>query len=176
MKNMRGQSTGAVIGIIVIIIIIVGGAWWYLSMTPPPGTAPSSADAQAVDAAVVGFGGELQQVSLMASSSAVIAAMQQNYAQYVSPELMNQWEASPTSSPGRLTSSPWPDHIDVVGTVQNANGSYTVTGNVVEMTSTGEAGSYPITATLSNQSGSWLIVSWSGYPPANQAASSTIPQ
>jgi hypothetical protein len=167
---MRGQTTGIVAGIIAIIII-VGGVWWYVAANPPAPAAPNdtasnTTEVDAVNQAVIGFGSQLQQVSLMASSSVVAAAVTHYYGPYVAPELLAQWtQGSSTSAiPGRLTSSPWPDHIDIASTAKNADGSYSVSGTVAERTSTGPADTYPITATVQNQNGRWLITSFQGYP------------
>jgi hypothetical protein len=95
--------------------------------------------------------------------------MEQYYSSYVTPELLTQWEAAPTSSPGRLTSSPWPDRIDITSVTQNPDGSYMVSGNVAEITSVeetqgGVADTYPVVLTVENRDGQWLIASWSGAP------------
>jgi hypothetical protein len=134
---MRGQSNTAVIVGIIVIIIVAIGAWWYFSQssnaTLP--TETGSGESEAVQSAVTSFGQQMKNVPLMASSSAVASAIEQYYGPYVAPELLAQWESSPTTSPGRLTSSPWPDRIEITSTSQNEDGSYSVVGNVIEVTS-----------------------------------------
>ena len=127
-----------------------------------------------IGATVSGFGGALQQVSLLASSTDVTAAMQSNYAAYVSPDLLAQWETSPMRAPGRLTSSPWPDRIVVNSLVKQSDGSYDVRGTLVEKTSTGDAGTFSVTATVRLMNGHWLVTAFSGYPPQEIPATGQI--
>jgi hypothetical protein len=66
---------------------------------------------------------------------------------------------------GRLTSSPWPDHIDVTAINKNTDGSYTIQGTVAEVTSVeeqtgGTADSYPVTIMLEKRNNIWLITSF----------------
>lgn len=127
-----------------------------------------------VAAVMTGFGGTLQQVSLLASSTDVTTAMQTSYAGYVSPDLLAQWETSPMQAPGRLTSSPWPDRILVNSMAKQSDGSYDVQGTLVEKTSTGDAGTFPVTATVRQMSGRWLITAFSGYPPQEIPATGAV--
>jgi len=162
-----------IVGAIVVVIIIVIAAFSYGSSpaaapvaTTTPATA--SADEASVRATVTAFGQQLQMVSLLAPTTTAAQAMLTSYAPYVAPELLAAWESDPSQAPGKLTSSPWPDHIDITGVTANAGG-YAVTGNVIDMTSVeqtsgGNAGSYPVSMTLENRNGQWLITSFSGYP------------
>ncbi|HEX7651642.1 MAG TPA: hypothetical protein VF439_02915 [Candidatus Paceibacterota bacterium] len=150
-----------------VIVIVVIGAVIYEASAPGVATAPAANADQAVRDAVTGFGKELQMVSLLAPDAG--QTIQTDYAPYVAPELLSVWVSDPAEAPGRTTSSPWPDHIDITSAALSADGSYAVAGNVIEMTSDevehgGSAGSYPVTMTLENRSGTWLITNFSGYP------------
>ncbi|MDB5237870.1 MAG: hypothetical protein JWM46_140 [Candidatus Kaiserbacteria bacterium] len=128
----------------------------------------------AVAETVEAFGSKLQKVSLLAPAADVKAAMDREYAAYVSPQLLVQWEADPENALGRTTSSPWPDRIQVHTAEPQADGTYLVRGVVVEVVN-GSSGStdivatYPITLTLNKAANAWLITS------AEKGAYSEIP-
>jgi cytoskeletal protein RodZ len=167
---MRGQTTTTTsVGIIVAILILVGGVWWWYSLsTPPPEEITDQseqADQAAVTTTVTNFGKQLQMVPLAASSTGVANAVATYYTPYVAPELLEKWQSNPASAPGRLTSSPWPDHIDVTAINKNTDGSYTIQGTVAEVTSVeeqtgGTADSYPVTIMLEKRNNIWLITSF----------------
>ena len=101
-------------------------------------------------------------VSTLASKDAAAASIVANYSADVSPNLLSVWEQDPAQAPGRQTSSPWPDRIEIGSVAQNPDGSYAVAGNVIEVTSVEEANggvadSYAMNLTVSNVNGSWLI-------------------
>jgi hypothetical protein len=168
---MRGQTTGWIIGLIIVIIVLAGVGFWYSSSLQTAPAAPTadettggsqqpaaSSEEEAVRSTVASFGRALQMVSLSASSSAIASSATQYYAPYVSLNLLAYWQGAPSTTPGRLTSSPWPDRIDITSAVKNADGTYAVTGRVVETTSAGgQTGSYPVSITLDNENGRWLI-------------------
>lgn len=78
--------------------------------TLPP-TAIQAAAEPEVSAVVAAFGARLKNVSLLAPDAA--EQIEAQYAGLVSDELIAAWQADPTQAPGRLTSSPWPDRIEV---------------------------------------------------------------
>jgi hypothetical protein len=125
----------------------------------------SSTDQSAVTQTVTDFGQKLQLVSLLAPSSDVKTSMNKEYAPYVAPALLSSWESNPTIAPGRTVSSPWPDRIEISGVVANTDGSYAVTGTVIEVTSTEvkngtSADTYPVTMTLQKINNAWLITAF----------------
>jgi len=73
--------------------------------------------------------------------------------------------ADPDKAPGRLVSSPWPDRIEIDSVVAQPDGSFLVTGSVIEITSTEvgtdqAAAEYPVEATVSSVDGNWRITNW----------------
>ena len=113
---------------------------------------------EAVREVVEQFGSRLQQVSLMGLEEEVAKSMEENYGDLVAAELMEKWLAAPTEAPGRLTSSPWPDRIDIKQIEQQSEHSYVVNGEVVEVTSTEEiASKQSITVIVEKVEGRWLI-------------------
>lgn len=117
-----------------------------------------SSDAQAeVTALVEAFGARLQQVSLLAPDAGDQILTQ--YAEFVAPELLAQWAASPETAPGRVTSSPWPDRIEVNSVIPRGAG-YLVDAVVVEVTSEGESGRYAALFTVGQVEGQWMITAY----------------
>ena len=127
--------------------------------TPQPNEA---ADKQSVTDLVTDFGDKLQMVSLLAPANTVKQSMQENYEKFVSPDLLAKWQSDPANAPGRVSSSPWPDRIEVSSVQKLSDDSYEVKGEVIEITST-EVGSdkaaarRPITCTVKKLAQGWRI-------------------
>lgn len=81
------------------------------------------------------FGRKLQTVSLLAPEDIVRESIQQNYGDYVSPTLLAEWQENVQNAPGRLVSSPWPDHIDIMDIQKLSGPGYAVVGRIIEITS-----------------------------------------
>lgn len=130
------------------------------SPSPAQQTAPSPASDEAtVTELVQAFGKALQSVSLL-DEAGVKQAMQDAYGQYVTPALLQAWQEKPAQAPGRMVSSPWPDHIDIFSIQKEADTAYTVTGQIAKLTSdTREAAARrAITLTVEKQpDGAFLI-------------------
>ena len=110
------------------------------------------------------FGHKLQQVSLLASTADLKKSMNENYGGYVTPELLEKFLSDPGNAPGRLTSSPWPDRIEIASAEKTSEGLYKVEGTIVEITSseqgTGNAAAKrPVTLEVKKVEGKWLISS-----------------
>ncbi len=106
---------------------------------------------------VEAFGATLKNVSLTADKTLIVDAMQREYAPYVAPTLLSVWQNDPSQAPGRHTSSPWPDRIEIVS-IDVRRGIYEVQGDIVEVSNEGGgineeptvAARRPITMTLQN--------------------------
>ena len=99
--------------------------------------------------------------------------MDQAYNKYVASQLIEQWKQNPASAPGQKTSSPWPQGIEVLAADKQTDGSYVLTGNVVEVTSEevasgGYADKYPVTLKFQKVKGTWLIT---GYQAGTEVTS-----
>jgi len=108
------------------------------------------------------FGKNLQKVFLLAPEDVVAASIEENYGDYVTPELLQKWQADPQSAPGRLVSSPWPDRIDILSIEMLDENQYLVYGEIIEVTSVelekgGAAAKWPVTITVRKVDGRWLI-------------------
>jgi hypothetical protein len=126
---------------------------------PTAAPAAGGADADAVRSVVTQFGARLQQVSLLAPDAA--GTLDAAYGPFVSPALLASWKKDPSRAPGRLTSSPWPDRIEIDRLIRTRAG-YTVTGRLVYMTGNevehgGVAGMDVVVIHLRRIGGRWLI-------------------
>jgi hypothetical protein len=125
--------------------------------------ASTSADEAAVRSVVEGFGQHLKNVSLLSDTASF--QIIQEYQAYVAPELLALWATDPAHAPGRLTSSPWPDRIEIVSVESQGEGTYLVHGTVIEITSQEEvsggiAAQYFVDITVKKIGESWLITSY----------------
>lgn len=143
-----------------VILLVIGGAY-LISVTP------FRADQEkAVRRVVEEFGYQLKDVSLMAPKEDVADAMEDNYGPYVVPELLAEWENDPVNAPGRLTSSPWPDRIEIAKIQKESDTRYVVEGDIVEVTNEGggidesatEAVRRPIVVGVERRGSDWKIV------------------
>ncbi len=116
-------------------------------------------DAEAVKNLVEEFGRKLQLVSLLAPEDVLKGSMEESYAEFVSPSLLEQWLQDPINAPGRLTSSPWPDRIEIISMEKIAEEAYEVKGEIIEITSASDAaaGKKPIVLVVEKTEGKWLI-------------------
>jgi hypothetical protein len=149
--------------IIVVVVAVVCGATSVAGVIGT-GSVPQASAAEMASSTVADFGQTLQSVSLLApNASSTIAT---TYAPYVDPALLAQWEANPQSAPGRVVSSPWPDHIQITSVTPQGTG-YVVDGNIIFMTSNsaehgGNDGTTPVVMQLVDENGTWMIVAFQG--------------
>jgi hypothetical protein len=145
--------------IVLLTLIVAGGAAYAYSQYSYQHS--SLADTAQVRMTVSGFGDQLKQVPVLAPHDLFVKAMNMYYAIYVAPSLLEEWNARPETAPGRQTSSPWPDRIEVGDVTRNSDGTYSVLGNVVEVAngSNGQetVGSYPVRITLTKGPDGWQI-------------------
>jgi hypothetical protein len=152
--------------LILVVLILAGGLVLNgaKQMTPKTTPPPASADEIAVRDLVTEFGAHLKNVPLAADPQMLKEIIRTEYAPYVTPELLAKWQAYPQTAPGRLTSSPWPERIDITS-VTDSGVQYVVKGTIVLMTSEevahgGVAGTEPVTIALEKRNGTWLIVGY----------------
>lgn len=120
------------------------------------------ADENAVTSLVQEFGERLKMVPLMASKEIADKSIDENYSQFVTPELLAKWKADPLTAPGRMVSSPWPDRIEDIVLNKVSESEYEVKGIIVEMTSQelesgGFAAKKPIALKVVKVDDSWKI-------------------
>lgn len=155
--------------LVLILMVLLLGVWLVGCQSaakqnpvkrPPVQT--ENADKQAVNKQVTGFGKQLSMVSLQAPADTVAKSIRQYYEPYISPRLMDAWTKNPQKAPGRVTSSPWPDRIDILSTTKTAADAYEVKGKIIEITSEekvngGVAAKRPITLKVKKIDNRWLI-------------------
>ena len=84
--------------------------------------------------------------------------MQENYGDVVSSGLLEQWLTDPLNAPGRLTSSPWPDRIDIKTTEKLSDNAYELNGEVIEITNVDKMANKTLIHLLVEKVGEhWLI-------------------
>lgn len=129
-----------------------------------PGTVnlTDESDQAAVAGLVEDFGSRLQAVSLLAPEDIAKKSLQENYKDLVSVGLLSEWLADPQSAPGRWTSSPWPDRIDILNIDKLSEDKYQVKGEIIIVSSTekgngGFVAKRPVTLEVEKIEGQWLI-------------------
>ena len=110
---------------------------------------------------VKSFGDKIKSVSLSAPEGIIKDSLKENYDEFVSLTLLEEWQKDPTNAPGRVSSSPWPERIDIVSVEKLSDTEYVVNGNIIEVTSSelngGVAAIQPIKLNIKNIEGKWLI-------------------
>jgi hypothetical protein len=154
-----------------LIVVLIGvGVWVYVQGHRVKNGIPR-ADAvmdekaqgkakQDIRTQVTAFGEVLKNVSLLSPTAA--ADIDRTYAPYVTTSLRAQWSAHPEIALGRMTSSPWPDHIDVIDIEATENGAYTVRATLTYLTSEeleqgGDAGTATLQMVVIQEDGTWKI-------------------
>jgi hypothetical protein len=116
----------------------------------------SNNDSKTAEILVKDFGLVLKNVSLLSPNAS--NEIEENYKDFLTPELLDQWKANPNEAIGRLTSSPWPDRIEVLGVIPSGSNKFEVLGNMVEVTSqTGAEITKPIEISVIKVDENWLI-------------------
>lgn len=123
---------------------------------------PENVDLKAVEKLVADFGKTLKNVSLTAPEDVAAKSIKENYAAYVAPALLTKWQSDPANAPGRLTSSPWPERIDITYAEKLSDVKYQVQGEIIEMTSVemangGYAAKRPVVLAVEKADGKWVI-------------------
>jgi hypothetical protein len=112
---------------------------------------------------VENFAKRLQAVSLQAPDAA--QEMEKQYAEFVSPALLDRWRSDIFNAPGRIVSSPWPDRIEITSISKESPDRYEITGFIIEVTST-EVGTdkaaveRPVRIVLERGQGRWFITEY----------------
>lgn len=147
------------------LLVLAGLAYSYIG-SHPEGVIDGEHEGD-VRTTIAQFGNQLNSVSLLAPTAS--EDIQRTYGPFVAPELLAVWVANPSSAPGRLTSSPWPDHIAVESVTKNEVGAYDVVGRIILAASTGEAGAVPVSLTVTNIDGSFLITRYEEDQPQEES-------
>lgn len=111
---------------------------------------------------VISFGSKLKNVPLLASKDILRKTMKENYGSFVIDLLIEKWVNDPQNAPGRLTSSPWPDRIEIQSAIKLSKDTYEVKGEIIEITSMekisgGISAKRSIALFLKKLNGNWMI-------------------
>lgn len=111
---------------------------------------------------VVWFGRQLQNVSLLAADSIARRQIRESYGPFVTQELLDKWLAQPSAAPGRKTSSPWPDRIEIDSVAAGEANTCIVSGRVIYVTSVpSESGALRETVKIVlRDDGGWKLNNW----------------
>lgn len=147
------------LAVVLLGVFLLGCADGKKDVQPPP--TKESAE-RAIAGLVEDFGGRLQQVSLLAPKDIVEKSMREQYGDLVTPTLLAEWVENPSQAPGRVTSSPWPERIEVVGMTKQSEQAYEVQGDIIEVTSVekangGVAAQRPVSIRVKKIENRWLI-------------------
>jgi len=105
------------------------------------------------------FGERLKEVSLLQTGPEYELMIERVYGDFLTPELLAVWQTYPDRALGRMTSSPWPDRIEIGTVTKNFDESYSVLGSVVEVANgvEGPVAIYPVSLTFVERDGQWYI-------------------
>lgn len=122
----------------------------------------TGSDAAAIAKLVEDFGRSMKNVSLLAPEDEAAKSIQETYGDFVSSALLAQWQKDPQNAPGRVSSSPWPEGINIIATEKLSDSKYQVKGEIIEMTSVemtqgGYAAKRPVSLTAEKINSRWLI-------------------
>lgn len=141
-----------------LALIFIGGLLLYFGPA-----AKMNREADAAQTVLLAFGEKLKNVPLQGDESTVTKAIEENYAPYVTEELLADWKANHEHAPGRLTSSPWPDHLGVASVSEQGAGIL-MSGEVVLKTSAENsaegADTIPYVALLISTDSGWKIAAY----------------
>lgn len=148
--------------IIIIVLILLYAFFRISSVDKVFNDNDDASEKESIEKLVDSFGSNLKNVSLLAPRENLINSIEENYSEFVSDELLQQWKNDPRSAPGRVSSSPWPERIEITDFEKLSDEEYNVTGRVVELTSQevahgGIAAVRPVKISVKKIGDKWLI-------------------
>jgi hypothetical protein len=172
LRRLRSITTNRLVrfiavGMVLLLAISIGAFYWFRVPATP---SQNPADVNAIYQVVGEFGARLRDVDMSAPTQNILAVLNFDIMKKLITDRLYQVFMQDTSRiPGRITSSPWPESIQIVSVRKLDDTSYTVNGSIILMTSNalaqgGNAGLLPITLTLKKTSlrpgkamSAWLI-------------------
>ena len=154
------------------MIAIVGAAILLASSGPGHSwaQAPTSGhrttdQKQAVRTVVTEFGKRLRMVAILAPKEIVAKVMDQEFSAFVAADLLATWKDNPEIAPGKRTSSPSPERIDISAIKASGHDAFLVNGKVILLTAQErrEGGIFqanPVTMVVAQQHGKWVITAY----------------
>lgn len=159
--------------IAVVALIVSGYCYLFRFFHPPLSDFVKDFNEEAVIKTMVeDFGKKLKNVSILSPQAA--QEMEESYKNFLTPELLAEWKENPGQALGRITSSPWPDRLEISNMRKFGGGAYNVSGKIIEITSQEEANggvastTQELSLSVINMNDKWLISSVKLFP--SQAA------
>ena len=149
----------------VMVPLIVAGCGKGEKSGEPQAQMPAVAcTTEGVRDVVTWFGRQLQNVSLLGPDSIVKRQIRESYGPFTTQALMEKWLATPASAPGRATSSPWPDRIEIDSVRPEPDNKCAVVGRLIYVSSRdvpSESGAInePVALELIDEGG-WKVAAW----------------
>lgn len=114
---------------------------------------------EAITLLIEAFGEQLQFVSLLAPEEIVKESIKTYYGPFITDQLLEKWLQDPSTAPGRLVSSPWPERIHILEIEKISDEEYLVKGEIIEVSSAGTQpdATYPIQLIVRHIDDKWLI-------------------
>lgn len=152
-----------------VALVLIAVFVWYAQKPKMSETATvktSQTTKELVATTVTSFGDHLKNVPLSADEPILTDAIKKEYTPFVTDTLLSSWLQNPESAPGRPTSSPWPQNLEIQSIEKESDTSYKVLGKVIWVTSADLTGnttpqSQAVTLSVIYTAGSWRIDSYS---------------
>ena len=161
------QATEVTMRIIVVIsvAIFLTTSGTHLWAEVPTAIHRISDQETAVKMVVTEFGKRLRMVAVLAPKEMVAKAMDEEYSALVSADLLAIWKNDPEKAPGKRTSSPSPERIDISSIEAKGHDTYVVKGRVILLTAQerrdgGIFQANPVTMTVEQRHGKWIITAY----------------
>jgi hypothetical protein len=107
------------------------------------------------------FGERLRMVSTLGPTDTVARAIREQYAPFVTPELLGRWMEDPADAPGRQVSSPWPQRVEISDMRPDGEDRWLLTASLVYVTSADTMSAVdrePVTVrVVQGEDGAWRI-------------------
>jgi hypothetical protein len=150
MKKFRKE-----ILMVVILAAFLGVLVYVQKDNAPENVVQVSSEEQVVRARIEEFASKFELVQVSAPKAVAAKSIKDNYSSFVSPEVLAAWEKNPLQAPGRLTSTPSAQKIDIKELSKKEDGSYESQGEILEV-SNGKLLSL-VAIKLRSENGQWII-------------------
>ena len=107
MSSAQRQYFLLIVGL--VLLIITGAAVFYIPRIPN-----HDRDIVEIKTMVVNFGNYEKSIPVSGDQETARREIQQTYTPFATAALLQQWRADPQHAPGRITSSPWPERIEII--------------------------------------------------------------
>lgn len=150
--------------LIILGIVVATGIFVYTRPKEPTVEQIVVQEQRAVEDMVLAFGQQLKNVPLTASQEILSASLKKEYETTVAPALLTRWIQGPKNAPGRATSSPWPERIEIKS-MEKVGDYYEIVADIVEMTSAEveggtESGRTAVYLTAALVNSKWQVVEY----------------